>query len=60
MKIEFVIREPGNHHVITTVDYPVVPRTGECVVLDSESASHVVHAVTHDIGRGVVSVLVMP
>ena len=58
MKIEFVLREPGNHHVIHTADYPAVPREGECVALDDDNASYTVHSVTHDIRRGIVSVLV--
>lgn len=37
MKIEFLWRQPGNHHVIRTEDgNQPVPRAGDIVVIDGE------------------------
>lgn len=57
MKIEFVLRTPGNHKRVATKDLDCVPRVGELVVLGDDASSHYVHQVTHFIERNYVSVL---
>lgn len=57
MKIEFVMRNPGNHTVLPIMEVDAIPRVGEGVVFDKDGPYHEVHSVTHFPGRGVVSVL---
>lgn len=56
MKIEFVYRTPGQRNPNPIVELDACPRKGELVTFNGDT-SHEVHEVTHDVGRGVVSVL---
>lgn len=56
MKVEFVLRYPGQHRVLPIIELSSVPRVGEWVSLEGETVMEV-HCVTYDIPRRVVSVL---
>ncbi len=56
MKIEFYLRTPGQHQKAAEADLPAVPREGDFVSLDGDTA-HTVHSVTWDIKANSVQVL---
>lgn len=56
MEIEFIMRDPGNHKALPIKTLDCCPREGELVTLDGD-VSYYVHQVTHDVSRGVVSIL---
>ncbi len=37
IKLEFWLREPGNHHLIYEAEWPVVPRAGDQVEIQDSS-----------------------
>lgn len=46
MVVEFILREPGNHHTVAVVeDLENIPRVGDSVALSSDRI-HEVHSVT--------------
>ena len=48
MKVEIVLRQPGNHHVIWNGELPDVPRVGELVAICGDNGfeqSHNVHSI---------------
>ena len=48
MKIEFILRMPGQRDVFKEVDWPAVPREGESVIVDDQTQL-TVHAVEYDL-----------
>jgi len=50
MKVDFSLRAPGGPDIFKSVNWPVVPREGETVVISNEQAM-VVHSVSYDMRR---------
>lgn len=48
IKVDFILREPGNHHLILTRWESRVPRVGDYVTINPDGDTYPVHSVTWD------------
>ena len=63
MRVEFWMREPGNHHCVATADMSAVPRMGEAVTVQKGGIAYYVHSVSYEVDvkhNPVARVLLIP
>jgi hypothetical protein len=59
MRVQFYLREPGNHHVLTSFDMDAIPRAGEHVTLSENGGTREVHSVEWITIRGAMTARVL-